>query len=67
LDSPQDGLDGRGGLLQLVVGDLGEQVVDHVRPDRVGEVVEEAVVTVEAGEAAAEVGPLLAPGGLDGW
>jgi hypothetical protein len=42
------------------VRDLREQVVHDVRADVVREPVEDAIVAVEAREAAAQVAPLLA-------
>lgn len=39
--------------------DLGQQVVHHVRADIVVDLVEDAVVAVQRGEAAAQVAPLL--------
>ena len=48
-----------GGLLQVVVRDLREQVVQHVRADVVVDLVEDAKVAVDGGQAAAQVAPLL--------
>ena len=56
---PHDRLDGGGGLLQVVVRDLGQQVVHHVRPDVVVDLVEDPVVAVQRREAAPQVAPLL--------
>jgi hypothetical protein len=52
----------------MVVGDLGEQVVHHVGANVVVDLVEDAVVAVNGGQAAAQVAPLLAavPGHLLG-
>ena len=57
---PEDGLGGLGRLDEVVVRDLGEEVVDDVRADVVVDLVEDAIVAVDGGEAPPEVGPLLA-------
>ena len=54
-----DRLDGGGGLLQVVVRDLGQQVVHHVRADVVVDLVEDTVVAVQRRQTAAQVAPLL--------
>jgi hypothetical protein len=63
---PQDGLDRLCGLLKVVVGDLGEQVVGHVGADVVVDLVEDAIVPVQRGQATPQVAPLAAtvPGQL---
>ena len=48
-----------GGLLQVVVGYLVEQVVDHVGANVVVNLVKDAIVTVDCGQAAPHVVPLL--------
>ncbi len=56
----QDPLDALRGLYQVIVRDLGEDVVDHVGADVVVDVVENAVISVDRRETAPEVAPLLA-------
>eukprot|EP00042_Codosiga_hollandica_P048048 m.531132 g.531132 ORF g.531132 m.531132 type:complete len:320 (+) comp57576_c0_seq3:110-1069(+) len=56
----QEGLQGASGLLSMVVGNLGEQMVGHVGvADVVEDVVQEAVVAVDSAERALEPGPLV--------
>jgi hypothetical protein len=56
-----DGLDGLGGLVSLVEGDLREEVVNNVLlNDTVEEVLsDEAKLTVDSGESSLDVGPAL--------
>jgi len=63
--APHDGLDGRGGLAQVVVGHLREQVVHHVGADVVGQPVEDAVLPVRVGlGVGAYIGLGVGQGGL---
>ena len=52
-------LGGLGGLCQVVVGDLREEVVHHVSADVMMDPVEDAVVPVQGGETSSEITPLL--------
>lgn len=54
-----DGLDGLRGFLQMVVGHLGEQVMQHMGPNVMVDLVEDAVVSVNGGQPASQVAPLL--------
>ena len=47
------------GLCKIVVGHLGEQVVHNVGADVVVDLVEDAIVPVDGGQASPEVAPLL--------
>ena len=47
------------GLCEVVVRHLGEQMVHYVGPNVVVDLVEDAVVPVDGGQASPEVAPLL--------
>ena len=47
------------GFDEVVVGDLGEEVVHHVRADVMVDVVKHAVVAVDGGQTPPHVIPLL--------
>jgi hypothetical protein len=48
-------------ILEVVVGHLGEQVVDDMRANVVVDVIKDAVVPVNGGQASPHVVPLLQP------
>lgn len=48
-------------ILEVVVGHLGEQVVDDMRANVMVDVIEDAVVPVNGGQASPHVVPLLQP------
>ena len=52
-------LAGLRGFLEVVVRDRGEQVVDDMCANVMVDVVEDAIVPVQGGEATSQVAPLL--------